>query len=153
MKRFLCFILSFAMAVLFSVCVFGCEISECERELIEYELTVCYPDITFVERVGICAVILNRMKNESYPDTAVGVVESLRSQVEFIPIKYSDSSKADKAYRMSRDALRQALDGADPTFGAISFRYEKPHLRDFGEKAEISLKPGELVLGSIIFSK
>lgn len=153
MKHLLCLILSVTLAVLLSTYALGCTVSDCERELIEYELTVCYPDISLAERVGICAVILNRMKNESYPDTAVGVVESLRSQGKLIMVSYLDSDLADKAYRMSCDALTQALDGADPTFGALSFRYEKPHLRDFGEKSEISLKTGELLIGDVIFSR
>lgn len=154
MKHLLCLVLSVTLAVLLSTYALGCTVSDCERELIEYELTVCYPDISLAERVGICAVILNRMENESYPDTAVGVVESLRSQGEFIRVPYLlDSDLANKAYRMSCDALTQALDGADPTFGALSFRYEKPHLRDFGEKSEISLKTGELLIGDVIFSR
>ena len=133
------------------VCAESVAILEHERQFIEDELTRYYSDVSLAERVGICAVILNRMGNEGYPDTAAGVVESLRIAGEFS--SYGNDKPTAKptadSIRLSHDAVAMALSGADPTGGALNFTKIEKKLRGFGSPP--IEESGRLVLGEVEF--
>lgn len=121
----------------------------CEREHLLHELTRCYPNATLAERCGICAVVLNRMKDPRYPDTFGGVIESLHLSGEFI----SENNYDDTSLRLSRDALSMVAMGADPTNGATSFRYIEPVMHGFGDSVKENTQNGILKIGNVEFSK
>lgn len=118
-----------------------------EVQFIEDELTRYYPDTSLAERVGICAVIFNRMENDGYPDTAAGAIESLRVAGEFSS-PYS-GKPTEESIRLSHDAVSMAISGADPTGGALNFVKTEKKLRGFGTPP--AKKSGRLSLGEVEF--
>ena len=115
-----------------------------EREYLVNQLTLCYCDVDLSARVGICAVIFRRMADPRYPDTAAGVIETLRNEGEFI----SRGQIPDDSARLSADAVMMAESGADPTMGALCFRKIDRKIRGFGETEE---KIKGIALGGVEF--
>ncbi len=75
-------------------------------------------DLSYAARVGIAAVILNRVEDSRFPDTAAGVIASwdkfdIRSTVVV----------DEREYRLCADAYSIAAYGADPTGGALYFEF------------------------------
>lgn len=95
--------------------------SGAERELIIRAVASSYPDVDYAERVGICAVLLNRMASEDYPNTAGGVIASFIAEGEFACFDGSAGHIAEKLLRLTSDALDCALNGADPSGGMMNF--------------------------------
>lgn len=118
-----------------------------ERQYLEDELTRHYSDSSLAERVGICAVILNRIGEAGYPDTAAGVIESLRVTGEFS--SPYDGNPTEESIRLSHDAVAMALSGADPTGGALNFVKNEKKLRGFGSPP--LKKSSRLTLGEVEF--
>ena len=54
-------LLGVVCAAALSVAVSAHGIRSYERELLEHELTRCYPEANLAERTGICAVVLHRL--------------------------------------------------------------------------------------------
>ena len=81
------------------------------------------PNISYAARVGIAAVILNRMEDDRYPDTAAAVLNAWN----VTPTRL-ERPLDEKDYRLSLDACRAACDGADPTGGALSYEILEPNL-------------------------
>ena len=130
-------LLGVVCAAALSVAVSAHGIRSYERELLEHELTRCYP------------VVLHRLDDPRYPDNVGGVIQSLRAVGEFSSREKYDSS----SLRLSRDAVSAALIGADPSGGAVSFRYTKPKLRGFGESDDTGYSHGSVVIGNTEFFK
>ncbi|MGN1345499.1 MAG: cell wall hydrolase [Eubacteriales bacterium] len=96
-------------------------------------------DLPYAARVGIAAVILNRVEDERYPDTAAAVLAAWETPAFSAPPDETE-------YRLCLDAYKAAADGADPTAGALHFTtYEK----------EIAIDPTfpryTAVIGSTVF--
>ena len=142
-------LLGVVCAAALSVAVSAHGIRSYERELLEHELTRCYPEANLAERTGICAVVLHRLDDPRYPDNVGGVIQSLRAVGEFSSREKYDSS----SLRLSRDAVSAALIGADPSGGAVSFRYTKPKLRGFGESDDTGYSHDSVVIGNTEFFK
>jgi len=113
MRRFL--IVMFAV-ILFAVPVSGAELSPADREYLIRAVSSSYPDVGFGGRVGICAVILRRMEDDRFPDTAAEVTAYFGDGC--FPVF---AEPDEKVRRLTEDALQLALDGADPTGGALYF--------------------------------
>ena len=79
-------------------------------------------DIPYAARVGIAAVVFNRIEDERYPDTAAGVLSAWEGDAFSLPYSASDA----KEYRLTIDAFRSAEAGADPTGGALHFAVLEP---------------------------
>lgn len=79
-------------------------------------------EVSYAARVGIAAVILNRVEDDRYPDTASAVIASWEA---FAPVDglSSMSPKYEKEYRLCEDAYLSAAGGADPTCGALNFEF------------------------------
>lgn len=74
-------------------------------------------DIPYAARVGIAAVILNRVENDRYPDTAAAVLSTWEGPLfDTLPLP-ADIDE----YRLCMDAYQAAETGADPTGGALNF--------------------------------
>lgn len=85
-------------------------------------------DIPYAARVGIAAVVLNRMEDDRYPDTAAAVIDAWDV---FAPIEEYPIPDYEREYRLCMDACRSAEAGADPTGGALHFEFlEKNIIND-----------------------
>lgn len=85
-------------------------------------------DIPYAARVGIAAVVLNRMEDDRYPDTAAAVIASWDI---FTPIEEYPIPDYEREYRLCMDACKSAEAGADPTGGALHFEFlEKNVIND-----------------------
>ncbi len=79
-------------------------------------------DVPYAARVGIAAVILNRIEDPAYPDTAAAVLSTWESPL-FATIPTIPTPDP-----LTEDALQTALTGADPTGGALHFEFLDPTL-------------------------
>lgn len=113
MRRILIFMLA---AVLAAVPVSGMELTPADREYLIRGVAASYPDVGFGGRVGLCAVVLNRMEDDGFPDTAAGVIAYFGDGCFGEPYEPDE-----KLRRLTEDALEMALSGADPTDGALYF--------------------------------
>ena len=113
MRRF--FVLILLMFTL-AVPAHAAELTERDREFLITAVASSYPEVGFGGRVGICSVILSRMDDDRFPDTAASVTANFGDGC------FTESHAPDeKTLRLTRDALEAALMGADPTGGALYF--------------------------------
>ena len=96
-------------------------ISEAEKEYLARSIAVCYPDLSYGGRVSVAAVVLNRMGCEVFPDSSSGAVMSLAAEGEFTSLDRVAAEVNQKLLRLSSDAVEAAINGADPTGGALFF--------------------------------
>ena len=96
-------------------------ISEAEVDYLARAIAVSYPEVSFGGRVAIAAVVLNRMGAVGFPDSAGGAVMSLASEWEFSGVYKVAGEVGEKLLRLSSDAVEAAINGADPTGGALFF--------------------------------
>lgn len=113
MRRFLIVMLA---VILFAGSVSGADLSPADREYLIRAVSSSYPDVGFGGRVGICSVVLRRMDDPRFPDTAAEVTAYFGDGC--FPIL---GEPDEKARRLTEDALEMALSGADPTDGALYF--------------------------------
>ncbi len=116
MRRILIVMLAFVLLCTYSQAVSAAELSPRDRAYLIRAAASSYPDVGFGGRVGICAVILNRMDDDRFPDTAADVVAYFGDGC-FASFAEPDA----KSRRLTEDALDMALSGADPTDGALYF--------------------------------
>ena len=103
-------------------------------------------DVSFAARVGIAAVALRRMASPDFPDTAAQVLAGLEKEQAFgggkprggtgrlferaaegiLSLIAPDRETREETGRLTRDAVRAAANGADPTEGALYFRIAEP---------------------------
>ncbi|MBQ2725715.1 MAG: cell wall hydrolase [Clostridia bacterium] len=113
MRRFMIVMLA---VLLFAVPVSGADLSPADREYLIRAVSSSYPDVGMAGRVGICSVVLTRMDDPRFPDTAAEVTAYFGDGC------FSVFGEPDeKARRLTEDALEMALSGADPTGGALYF--------------------------------
>jgi len=95
----------------------------------------------YLGKVAVGAVVINRVLNPRFPETIQGVIYD---QGQFSPVQ-------DGSYRMqpdaeSRQAAREALDGKDPTGGALFFyNPEKATDREWTQRREKIVTIGDHV--------
>lgn len=138
-----------------------------DRDYLVRAMAANYGEETYAAQVGIAAVVLRRMGTAGYPDSAAGVIEGLRAEGEFT--KYpacsrvgEDSPDDSRTLRIASDAVRDALRGADPAEGFLSFRTVRPRrgfdLRfddaredESARQTLISLSECEVIIGNAGF--
>ncbi|MCK9222024.1 MAG: cell wall hydrolase [Limnochordia bacterium] len=86
---------------------------------------------SYLGKVGVAASVLNRVKSPSYPGDIVGVIfQRVAGYVQYSPVADGrlylypgpfDPASEKKAYLECVDAVKEALEGADPTDGAVGF--------------------------------
>ncbi len=81
-------------------------------------------DVPYAARVGIAAVILNRVEDPRYPDTAAAVLSTWESPL--FSVTPSPATPDTREYHLTEDACTTALTGADPTGGALHFEFLDP---------------------------
>lgn len=108
--------LTLITALLLTSAVSASSLNAADRDYLIRQVAGAFPDVDFGGRVGICAVLLNRMENDGYPDTAPTVIASLM-EAGFAEFHEPD----EKSLRLTADALKIAESGADPTDGALYF--------------------------------
>lgn len=84
-------------------------------------------DISYAARVGIAAVILNRVENDRYPDTAAAVLSTWEGPLFDTALTPAIPTDI-REYRLCMDACKSAESGADPTGGALNFEILDPTL-------------------------
>ncbi|MBR5681358.1 MAG: cell wall hydrolase [Clostridia bacterium] len=95
-------------------------LTERDRAYLASMLAANYGGEPYAAQVGIAAVVLRRMGETGYPDSAAGVIAALASEGEFTktPSPLEDPGRL----RRARDAVRDAQNGMDPSGGAMVFR-------------------------------
>ena len=70
-------------------------------------------------KIAVAATILNRVKDPRYPDTIPGVIYQYNHGFQYCPVRNGEIRRPanEDAYR----AVEAALEGEDPTGGALSF--------------------------------
>ncbi len=89
-------------------------------------------EIPYAARVGMTAVILNRMEDDRYPDTAAAVLAAWDIFGTDLPSDTVspayETPAYEREYRLCTDALRSAESGADPTGGSLHFELLEPNV-------------------------
>ncbi len=122
-----------------------------EIELVSRATSSSYSDVGFGAKVGIVAVILNRMQAKGFPDSASAVISAEDSGFN---CEILAGNIDEKSLRLSRDACLTALSGADPTGGALYFeRIPTPSRSDNRPEFEKSLDLSKysVVIGGVGF--
>lgn len=78
-------------------------------------------ELPYAALVGIAAVVLNRVEDDRYPDSAAAVLSTWEGE----PFSMAQDLPADLS-SLVQDACRAAADGADPTGGALHFEILEP---------------------------
>ncbi len=151
-------ILCLAAVILFAGRVLAAESAAVTaEEVFARAAAVCYPEADFGERVGIAAVVQNRMRTAGFPDTC-GEVLTHFGDGEFFAMDRIASPVEEEILRMSREAWMAAAAGWDPTGGALYFhRQEKAPLEwtftfdDTRESRQKRTAKEKAVIGQTVF--
>ncbi len=73
----------------------------------------------FLGKVGVAATVLNRLEDAQYPDTVEEIIYEHNHGFQYCPVRNGQINKP--ADRVSFQAVRKAMEGGDPTGGALSF--------------------------------
>jgi len=75
----------------------------------------------YAAKVGVAAVIVNRIKSDLFPDTITSVINEVSSNgyYQFTPVENGMIKKP--ATQQDRDAALEALNGSDPSNGALFY--------------------------------
>lgn len=84
-------------------------IREIRTEILAAAAEGAAPDTPYIVRLCLCAVLLNRMKDSRYPDDLAAVIAD--AGIVIVP--------AEEVSPRSLRAARDAMDGFDPTRGAL----------------------------------
>lgn len=100
-------------------------LTEDDKSLIAW-LVACETDgYPYMTKVCVAAVILNRLENDSFSDTARGLIfesEDFESVYRGLVTGSPTSAQCStKKYRLGMKALEEALGGKDPTGGALYY--------------------------------
>ena len=86
-----------------------------------------YGEISYAARVGVVAVIMNRVESEEYPGSATGVIVTYRNSdgsMRFTEKAITSVDEAStKTWRMTQDAYFSVINGGDITDGALNFEF------------------------------
>lgn len=93
-----------------------------DAEFMIRTLAAKYSDLDYGARVGIIAVIKNRVMSPDYPDTATGVILSYREEDGRLRFSGKESVSSGESYEMTANAYGAVALGADPTGGALDFQ-------------------------------
>lgn len=74
---------------------------------------------SFQGKVGVAATVLNRVRNAYYPDTVREVIYQQDHGFQYCTVRNGRINQP--ADNISFQAVKKALDGEDPTGGALSF--------------------------------
>ncbi|MBO4933159.1 MAG: cell wall hydrolase [Clostridia bacterium] len=80
-------------------------------------------ELPYAALVGIAAVVLNRVEDDRYPDSAAAVLSAWESE----PFSLTQNLPDDPTPLLT-DACRAAADGADPTDGSLHFEILEPDI-------------------------
>lgn len=73
----------------------------------------------FLGKVGVAATVLNRLENAQYPDTVREIIYQQNYGFQYCPVRNGQINQP--ADQVSFWAVRKAMEGKDPTGGALSF--------------------------------
>ncbi len=144
-KRSFCAMLTaVAIACGMSSAVCAAVLSPEDEEFLVRSVAAEYGEMPYAARVGVIAVILNRVEAEDYPRTAAGVILAYRNadgSPRFAERELAGVEEADsRVWRMTRDACAAVLAGADITGGALNFEVieeiPRPLDLDFDDRGE-----------------
>lgn len=100
---------------------------------------------SYIGQVAVAATVLNRVKSSSYPNTISGVVYQVANGfIQYCPVR--DGSINRPASETARSAARDAINGWDPSNGAVSFYNPRT-----ATNAWIRTRPVTAVIGNHMF--
>ena len=73
----------------------------------------------FLGKVGVAATVLNRLENAQYPNTVSEIIYQHNHGFQYCPVRNGQINQP--ADKVSFQAVRKAMEGKDPTGGALSF--------------------------------
>lgn len=75
---------------------------------------------SYIGQVAVAATVLNRVKNPNYPNTIPGVIyQTVNGYFQYCPVRIGTINQP--ASETARRAVMDAINGWDPTNGAVSF--------------------------------
>ena len=123
----------------------------CDEEIIIRAVAANYPEASLGAKTAICSVILNRMASEGFGDCAAAVIRAEGSGFDADRLCCAVDEKNE---RITRDACAAAMNGADPTGGALYFeKLPEPSRKDnrAAFEAEMDVSGYTAVIGGFGF--
>lgn len=119
MRKILIIILVAVMCLVCGVAA-NAQVCPAEADYLARAIAASYGDLSFGGKVGIAAVALN-MKEAGLAETLPGAVAALSAEGEFPGVGKLAGEIDEELYRICKDAVEAAINGADPTGGALYF--------------------------------
>lgn len=120
MRKFLMIILA-GFALCGGATSASAQICEAEAEYLARAIATSYEDVSFGGKVAIAAVVIN-VKEAGLAESVPAAVAGFVAAEEFKGIDKTAGEIDGELYRICRDAVNVATEGADPTGGAMYFR-------------------------------
>lgn len=135
MKKQFFFVIFFAIMLSITSASYVCAaiLSPEDAEFLVRSVAAEYGDMPYAARVGVVAVIMNRVESEEYPGSATGVIVTYRNADGSLRFNKKSLQASDRALRMTQDAYFSVINGGDITGGALSFEFVEqiPRKLDF----------------------
>ena len=125
--------------------------SAAEEEIIIRAVAANYPEASLGAKTAICSVILNRMASDGFGGCAAAVI---RAEGSGFDADRLCCAVDEKNTRITRDACAAAMNGADPTGGALYFeKLPEPSRKDnrAAFEAEMDVSGYTAVIGGFGF--
>ena len=125
MKKQFFFVIFFAIMLSITSASYVCAaiLSPEDAEFLVRSVAAEYGDMPYAARVGVVAVIMNRVESEEYPGSATGVIVTYRNADGSLRFNKKSLQASDRALRMTQDAYTAVMSGADVTDGALNFEF------------------------------
>jgi spore germination cell wall hydrolase CwlJ-like protein len=117
-------------------------ISDSDKELLARLVTAEARNQPYLGQVAVAAVVLNRTKSGKFPETIKGVINANNGKVyQFSPVKNGTINKP--ATESAVQAVKDALNGSDPTNGSLYFAELKSAAHLPNRNANVTVKIGD----------
>ncbi|MDO9573603.1 MAG: cell wall hydrolase [Candidatus Contubernalis sp.] len=102
---------------------------------------------SYLGQVAVAASVLNRVKSSQYPNTIRGVIYQVAGgYIQYCPVRNGTINQPANA--SARRAAEEALNGSDPSKGALSFYNPR-----YTSNAWILSRPRTTVIGNHVFAR
>ncbi|UNC92738.1 cell wall hydrolase [Candidatus Contubernalis alkaliaceticus] len=100
---------------------------------------------SYLGQVAVAATVLNRVKSSQYPNTIRGVIYQVSGgYIQYCPVRNGTINQPANA--STRRAVEEAINGSDPSKGALSFYNPR-----YTSNAWILSRPRTTVIGNHVF--
>ena len=129
-KKLICFFALLVFCITYLAC--GVQAANPEEEYLAKAIATSYGELSYGGKIGVAAVVVN-IKKSGTAESLPSAVSALAAEGEFRGLWKIAGKVDEELYRICKDAVAAAINGADPTGGAMNFKR-------LGKKAKADLR-------------